>query len=141
MKNLFILVLFISCSAYSQSEGLIEYRKQREQRKLDIEKYKNEYIGKDGITYKLGDTLTIQPKSSSYRGVYFGYGALNLNLDTQFKHKRNPKELYFVIKQFRKETIANELIVSAFCKGINKKGRFTVFIDKASLNCEIRECE
>ncbi|MFT5891941.1 MAG: hypothetical protein ACI9Y7_002048 [Dokdonia sp.] len=141
MKELFILIFFISCSAYSQSEGLIEYRKQREQRKKDIEKDRNEYTGQDGITYELGDTLIIQPKLSTYKGIYFGYGVANLNLDTQFKQKHDPKELYFVIKRFKKETVAGNLIVSAFCKGINKKGRFTVFIDKASLNCEIRECE
>ena len=141
MKKCLVLIIFCFCSSVIQSQNsTYEERKlEMEARKEAKRKHKEEYLGQDGILYKKGDTIIVNGKMGLYDGVYLGVGAMETQL--LWKRQKDVKDIRLIIREMRKTTYLGETIARAICKGIDKKGRFTVYVDKASYNCEIRDCE
>ena len=138
--KILLLVLLVTIPSIAQNKSYEERKASLEARKEAKRKRIEEYQAQDGIVYKVGDTLTIYGKLGLYDGVYKGTGAM------EYQHRwvleKDVRVIRLVIKKFRKETINSEIKAKAFCKGIDKgnKGNYTVYIDKASYNCEIRDC-
>ena len=141
MKKCLVLIIFCFCSSVVQSQNNTyeERKKELELRKEAIRKRKEEYLSQDGINYKIGDTILVYGKLGVYDGVFIGVGAAEKS--HRWKRSNDVKDIRLVIKVIRKDSYSGEIMARAICKGIDKKGRFTVYIDKASYLCEIKECD
>lgn len=141
MKNVLLLLLIFPFICLSQNDTYEQRKAEMEARKEAKRKRKNEYLAQDGKLYKVGDTITVYGKLGLYDGVYKGVGAMEYQ--HRWKRTHEVKDARFIVKEFRKLTVAGELVTRAICKGIDKgtKGNYTIYVDKASYYCEIRKCK